>query len=371
MGLGRATVLLAVCLSGCPRPPQPPSRHGRESDAGAAGARDALARGDAASGATPPNADPCATLTPEQRAAVVARVDDQQLTLCDFARRIHVSNPYVRARLNTPEQRRALLQSWLDTELLAAEARSRHLDDTPEVRRAVLLELARRVELDERGRVPEPTVSDEDVRAYFEAHRSEYQAEPEVRVSQVVLGTRALAEEVLRDLRAHPLDDAYFRDVVRRRTVDATTRATDGDLGFFPSTGRADVTPEVARAAFALPETGAYSDIVESAHSGPNQGPGFHILRLTARRDALHRTLEEEGRRIRNRLLRERRDRAEEAAMRALVERLRGATPVQVDEAALGRVHLNLPPPTPGVPGMPGVPLAPVAPPPTAPVRRP
>jgi hypothetical protein len=85
---------------------------------------------------------------------------------------------------------------------------------------------------------------------------------------------------------------------------------------------------------------------VESAHGGPNHAAGFHVIRLNARRDALHRTLEEESRRIRARLIRERRDAVEEAAMHALIERLRTSATVTIDEAALARVQVVS---TPGV----------------------
>jgi hypothetical protein len=328
-----ATWLLLGC-DGCNRnpPPLPP-----RVDAGADGA---VAAGDAG----PRREDPCDILTPAQRSLVVARVGDQSLTLCDFTKRINSNNPYLRARFNAPEQRRALLDSWLDAELLAAEAHARGLDDEPDVRRGVTMHLARQLERVVRNEVPQPEVSDGEVRAWYEAHRSEYETEAQVRASQIAFASRAAAEQCLVDLRAHPDDDAVFRDRVRRLSVDAASRAADGDLGFFGRAGGAGVPPEVAAAAFGLTRTGEIPNgVIESARGGPNGTPGFHVVRLTAKRDAMHRTLEEESRRIRGRLLRERRDQAEEAAMQALVARLRSAATVQVDEAALARVTVTAP----------------------------
>ncbi len=278
---------------------------------------------------------------------MVARVGDQRLTLCDFARRMNLQNPYLRARFNNPEARRALLQSWVEAELLAAEAHDRGFDQDPEVHRAVTMRLARALELEIRSAVPAPTVTDGEVRAYYEAHRSEYETEAQARASQIVLATRADAERVLTDARNHSADDTYFRALVRRVSLDPVSRAADGDLAFFPRTGGPGVAPEVAAVAFTLTNTGEFADhVVESAHGGPGHGPGFHVVRLTARRDALRRTLEEESRRIRNRLLREKRDAAEEAAVRAEVERLHRAATVQVDEAALAQVHVEPAPAT-------------------------
>lgn len=292
--------------------------------------------------------DPCEALEPSQRELIVAQVGDQRLTVCDFARRVNSQNPYLRARFNAPEQRRALLDSWVDTELLAAEARARGLDAEPEVRRAVTIQLARRLEQSVRESVSTPTVSDADVRAYYDAHRAEYQTDAEVRASQIVLGSRAEAERALADVRAHPDDDTYFRAQARARSVVPTAREDDGDLGFFPQSGGGLVQPEVARAAFTLMRAGeVFNGVVESAHGGQNHGPGFHIVRLTARREALHRSLEDETRRIRNLLTRRRLDAAQGEAMTALVTRLRSGAAVHIDEAELSRVVVR---PSPGVP---------------------
>lgn len=326
-------LVLALLVTGCPKPP---TRVDPPRDAAVAQAHpDVLPR---------PGADPCEVIAPEQRDLVVAQLNSHRLTLCELTRRINVENPYLRARLNSPEQRRALLQTWLDAELLAAEAQARGYDQHPEVRRAVSMQLARRVEQSVRAAVPEPAVSDAEVRAYYEAHRAEYNAEAQVRVSQLVLASRAEAERTLAELRARPQDNALFTRLVRERSVDRPSRERDGDLAFFPRAGSATVPAEVASAAFALEQVGALSpSVVESAQGGPNGSPGFHVLRLTARREALRRTLEEESPRIRARLVRQAREAAEESAVRALLTRLRGAARVEIDSAALARVRVDAP----------------------------
>lgn len=350
---------LVFVTAGCPKAPPR-----------AIAQRDAAARADAAVAAADGGAgrrvDPCAILEPSQRDLVVARVGDQSLTLCDFTRRVNSQNPYLRARFNAPEQRRALLQSWVDAELLAAEAQQRGLDREPEVRRAVIIQLARRLEQSTREAVPTPTVTDAEVRAYYEAHRAEYDTDAEVRASQIVLATRADAERVLADVRAHEADDAYFRAQVRARSVDVPSRAREGDLAFFPRAGNPTVPPEVADAAFSIERNGQILNrVVESAHGGIDRAPGFHVVRLTARRDALHRTIDDEQQRIRRRLVNEKLNAAQEAAVAGLLARLRGSTAVSIDEAALGRVQVDARPQPaeggavapPALMGGPGVPM--------------
>jgi len=344
--------VVALVALGCRRPPP-------------AGAVDAGTRADAPgttaaadAAAAPRSSDPCGILLPNQRDLVVARVGEQRLTLCDFTRRVNSQNPYLRARFNAPEQRRALLQSWVDAELLAAEAQAQGLDNEPAVRRAITMQLARRLEQQVREAVPQPTVSDADIRAYFEAHRAEYETEAQVRGSQIVLATRAQAERTLTELRAHESDDALFRQRVRELSIDNTSRSAEGDLGFVAREGGPGVEPEVVAALYALERDGALAaQVVESAHGGINRTPAFHIVRRTARREPLRRTLEDESRRIRSRLMRDRYEAAQEAAVRALVTQLRGASNVQVDEAALAAVQVQASPPVPGaVPTMPGMP---------------
>ena len=300
--------------------------------------------------ATDAGQDPCATLTPEQRTTVVARVGDSTLTLCDFAQRISMQNQYLRARFQAPEQRRALLRSWVDAELLAVEAHNRGLDHDPSVQHAITSQLARQLETDLRAGVQAPEVSDADVLAYYTAHRTEYDTPEQVRASQIVLPTRERADHLLADVQAHAADDAYWREAVRRESTDPITRQTGGDLGFFALQGAATVTPEVAVAAFALHHPGEIAtQVIESVGGGPNRGHGYHIVRFIARRDALHRTIDEVRRAIHNRLWREQFDRAQNEAVHTLIERLRAQTPVTIDDNALAQIRIDLPPaPTQG-----------------------
>ena len=312
--------------------------------------------------------DPCGILLPEQRSQVVARIGETALTLCDFTRRINSQNPYLRARFNAPEQRRALLQSWVDSELLAAEAHARHYDEEPAVRRAITMQLGRRLEVEIRNGVARPEVTDAEVRAYYEAHRGEYDTTAQVRASQIVFASLAEAQRALSDARTHEADDAYFRTLVQHLSIDPATRATDGDLAFFSEAGGPGVAPEVAAAAFTLTRAGQIADhVIESLHGGPGGTRAFHIVRMTARREAIHRSLEEESRRIRNRLFRDKLDQAQEAAVRELVQRLRNQSNVQIDESALAQVHLaELPPVAPETaPVQPPSREAPPQPPPT------
>jgi hypothetical protein len=325
-------ILFVPLFAGCPKPSRP-REAARDAGSTLVVARDARAQ------------DPCDELSPEERTTVLARIGSTTLNLCDFARRIASQNPYLRARLNTPEARRSLVRAWVDSELLAAEARARNLDSEPSVRNAVLSQLARQVESAVRSGVAAPVITEADVERYYREHLSEYETPEQVRFSQIVLASRADAERVLAQARSLAGDDTAWRALVRRESRDETTRELGGDLGFVSREGSPQVPREVAEAAFALREVGQVAaQVVESAHGGSNRGPGFHIVRMIARRDALRRSLDDVRRAIRNRLFEEASDRSQAGAVRELLERLRRETPVQIDDGALSRVRIELPP---------------------------
>lgn len=332
--LRRAGVAVAcVALVGCPKPTPPDAQPSRD-----AAVTTTVAASDA-------GADPCEQIAPGERDQIVARVGERSMTVCDFARRLAGQNPYLRARLNTPEARRALVRAWVDGELLALEARTRGLDNDPSVRNAVLSQLARQVESEVRAGVAPAEVSEADVERYYREHISEYETPEQVRFSQIVLSSRADADRVLAEAQRVASDDAAWRNLVRSNTRDESTRETGGDVGFVGREGSAQVPAELAQAAFRLRNVGeVLGEVVQSARGGANHGPGFHVLRMIARREALRRSLDDVRRAIRNRLFEERNDQAQSNAVRELVARLRRDNPVQVDEAALSGVRIDVAP---------------------------
>lgn len=319
-------------LTGCPKP-RPPTT---------AGAQDG---GTVAAAASDAAVDPCADIPAEERGLLLAQVGSAQFTLCDFARRLATQNPYLRARLSTPDSRRALVRAWVDSEVLALEARTRGMADEPSVRNAIFSQLARQIESEVRASVPPPTVSEADIEQYYNAHTSDYQSPAQVRFSQIVLSSRADADRVLVEAQRIAADDAAWRALVTRETRDENSRTTGGDMGFVSREGSGTVPRDLASAAFTLTEVGhVLGTVVETQTGGPNRTHAFHILRKIANRDALRRPLDDVRRAIRNRLFEERNDEGQNRAIRALLERLRREHPVSIDERVLGSVHIDAPP---------------------------
>lgn len=121
------------------------------------------------------------------------------------------------------------------------------------------------------------TLSEADLKAAFEANQSAYET-PEKRDASHILfavtspadkdKVKARANEMLNQLRQQP---SQFAEMAKAHSQDPGSAAKGGELGFF---GRGDMVKPFEDAAFAL-KIGEISPLVESDF-------GFHIIRLNA-----------------------------------------------------------------------------------------
>jgi peptidyl-prolyl cis-trans isomerase C len=167
---------------------------------------------------------------------------------------------------------------------------------------------------------PRITVAPADVERWFAEHAAEF-AEPErVRVLQVVVSNRDEAATLRDKLRRDP---ARFAEVARASSI-APEGKNGGELGWI---GRGAGFPEVFDVCFSLP-LNSISDVVPSPY-------GFHVFRVVERKAAGKRTLDQARGEVAERLLRDRRARAQEEYLAAL----RGRATIQVDPSALSAVN--------------------------------
>jgi peptidyl-prolyl cis-trans isomerase C len=179
-------------------------------------------------------------------------------------------------------------------------------------------------------------VTEERIRAAYDAEIRARPVEEEVRARHILVPTETEAREALAEIRA----GADFNAVAQRRSSGPGARE-GGDLGFFK---RGDMVPEFAEAAFALP--------AGQTSAAPVRSPfGWHIIRVDERRSSAPPPFEEARETLRQRLF--------EAEINTVVERARsaakierfnldGSTPRAIDAAE---------PPTPTAPA--GRPAAP------------
>ncbi|MBB6675433.1 peptidylprolyl isomerase [Cohnella nanjingensis] len=119
---------------------------------------------------------------------------------------------------------------------------------------------------------------DDDLKAYYEKNKANFGTVEEVKASHILLKTKAEAEDVLKQLK----NGGDFAKLAQEKSTDPGSKDNGGDLGFFP---KGQMNEQFETAAFNL-KKGELSGVVES----PN---GFHIIKVTDRKEAVVPTYED------------------------------------------------------------------------------
>lgn len=201
----------------------------------------------------------------EDPGPVVARVDGRPVYQKEFESIL----PEDYERVLSADERKAYLDRWIATHLLYEEASrqgfgvSRDIESRLEQYKKDLVADRFVQEVIKRRAV----VSEQEVRAYYDARSDEYTRE--YRVSHILTNTPEEAEKV-----KEMLQERSFSWVARRYSIDKHT-GIGGDLGFL---SKGNMIPEFEQVVFHM-QVGEVSDIIESDF-------GYHIIKLTDVRDA-------------------------------------------------------------------------------------
>jgi peptidyl-prolyl cis-trans isomerase C len=292
---------------------------------------------------------------------VVAHVGDEVITADEFKRRMDEQSPFLRARYNTVERKKELLEALVRNELLAQEAQREGLDKSPAVRdafkRAMVQELIRK-QLDEKS--PGADISDADLKAFYQAHVDDYVKPERARVYHIFLPAKDAKEKaqakakalaLIKDIQAREKkgEPNAFQVTAMKESKDPLSAPMGGDLRFLSKDELAKAHgTELANAAFDLKSPGDISAPVDT----PN---GIEIAKLQVKTVALNRTFDESKDAIRGRMARERRSKQYDD----FVKKLREDGKVSIDEVELAKVNPAEPAPLaqpvapPAAPGAP------------------
>jgi peptidyl-prolyl cis-trans isomerase C len=327
----RLPVVLLVCaglgfqglVTGCQKTPEPPSATGAPAQNPASPARPTAAAG--------PTAPPQSS---DELRAPLAKIDDVTITLGELQERINRQSPYIRARYTSLEQKKEFLDSLIRFEILAKAAYQRGLDKDPEVVRTmkqVMIQRLMRDELD--ARITADSVSDAEMKAYYDGNLTEYVKPEEVRVSAIIIKNRAQAERVAIEARGEAgKTNKGFRELVNRYSQDEDSKLRGGDLRYF-SVGDAakDIPAPVIKAAFALINTGDVSGAIDAGNAT------WYVIKQTGRRKSMTKAFDDAKPAIRNKLFRDKR----QAAQKDFVDGLRASAKIEIDEATLAKVRID------------------------------
>jgi peptidyl-prolyl cis-trans isomerase C len=210
---------------------------------------------------------------------VLAEVNSGSITTGDFDRELKNLPEYLKAMADTPQGRKEMLDTMVIRELILQQAAKDGLDKGPEIedklqdlRKRLIVEsfLKKKVEA-------ESKVSDEDLKKFYEQNKDKFKSGEQIKASHILVKTENEAKEIQAKLKA----GGNFEELAKKSSVDSSA-AKGGDLGWF---GKGSMVPAFEKAALALKE-GQISDIVKSDF-------GFHIIKLTGKRAAGVRPLEE------------------------------------------------------------------------------
>ena len=126
--------------------------------------------------------------------------------------------------------------------------------------------------------IKEVSVSEEEARQFYEEHPERFEHPEMVKVAHILVSDKALAEELLQQLKA----GADFAALAKEHSLDKESVAHGGLLPWF---SRGQMEAHFEEAAFSL-EPGQISSVIETSH-------GYHIIRAEGKEPAKKQSFSE------------------------------------------------------------------------------
>jgi peptidyl-prolyl cis-trans isomerase C len=307
---------------------------------------------------------------PKKGGPVVAKGEGITITADELKARLDEQSPFIRQRFTSVERKKEFLDNLVRFELLAREAEKQGLANDPDVQLTLKRIMVQK--LVQKSFSPDAeaakSIPEADLRAYYDSHPEEYRRPAKVRVAHLLVKApptgperakaEAQAKKLLVQVRAEEKKNpGAFPALVREASDDASTKALGGDLGFRTKEElAAQLSPEIAEAAAALPEGGI---------AGPLPSPqGFHLVRRAGTQEAVERSFDQVKPQIAAKLQKDRRSKEFDDYVKGLREKAN----VKIDDAELEKVTVNVAAAPGAVPGMGGPPGGPMAGPPGGPM---
>ncbi|NTX08934.1 peptidyl-prolyl cis-trans isomerase [Myxococcus sp. CA051A] len=273
----------------------------------------------------------------------VAVVNGRSLSTQEVKAKLDEQPLFVRSRYATLEKKKEFLDNLIRFELLVQEARKQGLEKDPEIKATLEKVMVQKL-LRKQQEAAAGTISEPELRKYFDEHTSEFVKPERVRVSHIFLEAppadaakrtqaRTTVVKLLADLKtkeAGPIKSA-FEMAATQQSQDSATKAAGGDLGF---RSREELTQAwgaaLADAAFGLKSSSEIGQVVET-------DKGFHLVKFQSRQVGMNQTFEQAKPRIEARLTGERRSKA----MEGFIDGLKAQAKIEVKEDALEQLKIE------------------------------
>jgi peptidyl-prolyl cis-trans isomerase C len=258
---------------------------------------------------------------------VVARVNGEPITAGEVYQKIRVSFPMIlQSGPGLGAQAKEIIKALVDERCLAGLARATGDDQDPDyrlslyfARLSLLAQVANRNQITNRL-APSAAWVD----SFYQANKERLAYKPQVSWSQIQVGSEAEARRVIAEVRS----GADFAELARRVSKDKQSAGEGGRMPLHPQgpiVAPFGSHPELDAALFAL-QPGEVSGPVRTSF-------GWHILKVETRREGREPSLDEVRQQVVAKVVAQR----EGERTRAVLDSLKAAYRVEVDEQALDR----------------------------------
>ena len=280
-------------------------------------------------------------ITADECAIALADGQGVRITVCDFIREVNSLPGRYRARFDSLERRKELLDDMISMVVMEAEAKRLGLDQGAEAQMAVERILADKMEAkirDELRAGIREAITDADVQQYYDGHQDQFSRPELASAAHIVVAQESRAREIIAQLTAPGTDPTTFAKVALEESTDQETRTRGGNLAFFT---RPDVHSELYRSVDPAIATVVFEmQNVGQIHPEPiHTAAGWEVVKLMGKRAPIVRTLDQVRAMIRSRIEEER---LEEAWKQRLTE-IEAELGVELHPENLTDVRPNIP----------------------------
>ena len=259
---------------------------------------------------------------PAEKGEVVASYKGRTITSTDLVNELERLPAPSRVYLTQPDRRRQFVENMIMNDLLFREGEQLGIENDPEIERQVS-DLRKRLVVQRvmRKYQTPPTITDEEVRAYYDANPDLYST-TQVAASHILVKDEETAKQIYAELQQHP---DRFAAIATEKSTDTGSAKKGGELGLF---GQGRMVPEFDKVAFSL-KVGQISEPVKTRY-------GYHIIKVTDRKEGERKPFDQVKEQIRTTL----RNQRLQAQVDGHFAELKKDADVKIDDAALARVTI-------------------------------
>ena len=267
----------------------------------------------------------------KEAAKVYATVGNEKITQADIDSKTSMLPPQFRARYETADGKKKLVEQLTKMSLLSQEARRLQLDKKEEVAKRIK-EIADNLiiqELIKQEVIDKIKVGDADLEKYYKEHKQEFIEPEKVKVNIILFKLKDNATPEEKKAQKKKADQAQkrlkkgddFEKLAKEVSEDERTKNSGGNTGFFSKGKRMNTYGEkVEEKAFAL-KTGQTSDIIEEKN-------GYYLIKVGEKKPQKEEAFQEAKSKIERRMQQE----EQRKAYDTYLESLKKKYPVKINE---------------------------------------